>query len=234
MLASLGFDTIIVNNRRYDEESLSELFNLLFPFGVNKFIFLLDFDLSLDSFSVQFEKIQRFAKIVSNISPRGARSKIFYNLILDKGSSFNPEFNRLYSVKKARSLFLSLPLFTDTNYEVIAQDLNNMIYRMNAFPLITNFDMVVETSANIFWQKLLSVSNLGVSVDINYLFDPEKLGFAEALILNKTPLIPSVSRDIANYVGIVNEAEFFFEKIGKKKYYSICSQISRCSSKFGC
>ena len=94
--------------------------------------------------------------------------------------------------------------------------------------------MVFETSDVSFCQKLLSVSNLGASFDINYLFDPEKLDFVQMIGDRKTPFIPSISRDISNYVGIVNETEFFFGKIGKKRYYNLCSQISRCSSKFGC
>lgn len=234
MIASLGFDSIIVNNNRFDDENLSRLYEVFVPCGIKNFIFLFDFNISINSISLTFEKIKNFKNHLSNLSPRGIHNKVFCNLIFDKGSSFNPYLNRLFAVKKNKSVFISLPLFTDLNYESIAQDLNNLVYRLKSFSILSNFDMVVETSSFEFSQKLLGVPNIGTCLDINYLFDPQKLEIANSLIKSKALFIPSVSRDILNYVGIMNEADFFLEMIGKKNYYTLCSHILKCSSKIGC
>jgi hypothetical protein len=232
MLNSLGFSSIVVNNRSYDDKSLSSLFSLLFKHDVSDFIFLSDFKLSADSFSLESSRISDFGIRLKDISSRGIHCKVCYNLILERGSAYNPEFKRLYAAKKFNSLFVELPLFLDTEYDELASDINYMLYRRRSNLVISNFDRVLETSSWELCKKLLSVPKLGVALDINYLFDPKNIDLVKFLLKCGSLVIPTISHDLSNYVGIMNEAEVTFGLLGKTDYYYLCNRIRKCADLF--
>jgi hypothetical protein len=165
---------------------------------------------------------------------RGVNVKVFYNLLLERGAAFNKDIKRLYADKKHSSLFVSLPLMLDRNYDAIANDVNHLLYRRKAFPVFTDFNMTLETSSYDFCTKLLSSIKAGFCFDVNYLFDPKNVKLAETMLASGARLIPTISHDLSNYVGIMNEADFFMEKIGKSSYYRLCSLITGCSIRVGC
>lgn len=72
MIASLGFDTIIVNNHDYSDSDLLLLFELFAPLDIKNFIFLFDFDLSSGVFSFHTDKLKEFKRRASNISLHAA------------------------------------------------------------------------------------------------------------------------------------------------------------------
>ena len=234
MLSSLGFDTVVVNNHSYDSQSISTLFSLLYPNGVSNFIFLSDFGFTQNSFSLESSKIHGFKNDLKAISPRGVHSKIFYNLSFERGCAFNPEFERIYALRKFNSLFIELPMFLDNEYASLATDINYALYRRKTFALISNFDALTETTSDSLWKKLLAVPNLAFGLDINFIFAPKNVDKIRALINNNCPILPTVSHHVSNYVGIMNEAEFFMETIGKQNYYYLCNRIRKCSEKFIC
>lgn len=234
MLTSLGFDTVIINNGDYDSQSLAFLFELLSKSDIKNFVFASDFDLSQNSFSLENQKINNFKAYLKNISFRGIHNKVFYNLIFSQGATFNDEFKRLYAVKKYNSLFITLPIFTDTFYESLAADINHMIYRHKAFPVILNFDKILDTASEDFCDMLINTSHIGFGLDVNYIFDPAKLRYIDKLLCKGSMIIPTICHHMSNYVGIMNEAESFMENIGKRKYYQLCAQIRRCAAKFNC
>ncbi len=234
MLTSLGFDTVIINNCDYDSQSLTFLFELLSKSDVKNFVFASDFDFAQNSFSLENQKIDNFKSYLKNISFRGIHQKVFYNLILSQGSIFNDEFKRVYAVKKYNSLFITLPLFTHTYYESLATDINHMIYRHKAFPVIMNFDKILDTASEDFCDMLINTSQMGFGLDVNYIFAPAKLTHIEKLLRKGSLIFPTISHHASNYVGIMNEAEAFMENIGKRNYYQLCTQIRRCAAKFNC
>lgn len=233
MLSSLGFDTVIVNNQSYDDDSLALLFELLVPLDVINYIFAFDFDLTLNAVSLHNERLKKFKSRASSLSPRGVHIFAFSNVLLDKGFSLNKDINRLKAVKSPPAMISSLPLFADKNYDVIARDVNQIIYRKHNFLLISNFKQVLETSSYEFCQKLLSAKGVGFGIDINYLFDPAKLYLAKDILKFKSDFIPTISHHISNYVGIVNEAQHFLDIFGKKDYYDLFRRVRKCSTHLG-
>ena len=77
MLTSLGFDTIVVNNRQYDDDDLCLLFDLFCACGIKNFIFLSDFNFENDSFSIERDKIISFKNKVSSVTNHKINSKVF-------------------------------------------------------------------------------------------------------------------------------------------------------------
>lgn len=232
MLKSLGFNALVVNNGLYDDADISSLMSLFSSVGIDNFIFLSNFSLSNDSFSLESSKISRFKVVLKKISSRGIHCKVFYNLNLERGSAFNKNFKRLYTSKKCNSLFADLPLFLDDQYDALATDVNHIIYRRKSLLLISNFDKVIKTSSLDLCQKLLSAANIGVVLDINYIFDPQNMEIIKLLIKNNCYILPSITHHISNYVGIMNENEAFLKTLSSNDYTGFCNCIRKCSDKF--
>ena len=234
MLTSLGFDTVLIHNRRYTDGELEQLFSLFSQYDVKNFIFLCDFDFALDSITIERQRTLDFLERAAVMAPRGVYVKAFYNVIANGGFAFNKDIKRIYANKKRRSLFVGLPLFTDNSFDVIAHDLNNLIYRQKTFPVFTGFDGVLNTASPEFCRKLIKNGNVGFGFDLNYLFDPKNAKLLFELLESRVLFLPMISHDISNYVGVIKSAEYIMEEIGKKSYYQLCSQIRKCASRFDC
>lgn len=231
MLSYLGFDTVIVDNGLYDSASLSVVFEKFAQYGVKKFVFLSDFSLANNSFSLENIKLRNFADSLDSICPRGVRGKVFYNLLLDSGSAFNPEFKRLYAVKKHSSVFCSLPYMLESSYEDISKDMNNMLYRHKAFPIFSNFDKVLATSSPDACYKLLNDIKAGFCFDIGYLLDPSNIDTVKMILKNNSNVILKISKNISEYECLLQHMDIFMENIGKQNYYKLCHDISKCCDK---
>ncbi len=234
MLTSLGFDTVLIHNRRYTDDELEQLFSLFSQYDVKNFIFLCDFDFEVDAITIERQRTIDFLDRAESMAPRGVHIKAFYNVIASNGFAFNKDIKRIYANKKYRSLFVGLPLFTDNSFDAIAHDLNNLIYRQKTFSVFTCFDGVINTASQEFCQKLIKNSNVGFGFDLNYMLDPKNLPLIFDLLNSRTLLLPMISHDISNYVGVIKSAEHTMEEIGKKNYYQLCSQIHKCASRFDC
>lgn len=232
MSTSIGFDTLIVNNRAYAEDDLLALFELFVPLGVKNFVFLFEFDLAATSFLRVEQKISPLKELLSRITPRGVHSAVRLSLVFDKGVSFNSALPKLYTSRTKKSLFVSLPIFPQTDDNAFATDLNRLIYRSGAFPIFTCFENIIRTAPSDFAHKLLATPS-GFGFDLNYLLRIDNRELARTLIASNTLVLPVISHELANYVGIVNETSCFKEVFGKNDYYKICSQINRCSIKAG-
>lgn len=230
MLTSLSFDTIAVHiNRFYSDvdQMLIEFYKL----GIKNFIFIFDYDPLCDSITILKDKIKSFKRLHSKPSSIRINIKCVLNMHISQGAGFNKSINKLYPTKDSNTLFVSLPLFTSDNYDPIALDINNLLYKKSSFLMFTYFDKIVETSSLDFCSKFINNSRIGFTVDFNYLFNPEKADFFDKILNSNSLIIPSVSQNMANYVGALSEAEFIIEKYGKKSYFHICSQINKASLK---
>ena len=230
MISSLGFDTIVIHIDRYNLE-LERTFDFLYGLGVKNFIFVFDFDPLSDSVSIFNARFNRFKNISVKASSHRVKIKCAFNLHISQGAAFNDYIERLYVDKKSKAVFVSLPLFTETNYEPIALDINHLLYKRSAFPIFTSFEKTLETSSKSFCSKFVNNLKMGLEIDINYLFNPQKQELLFELIKNNSLVLPGISRDISNYAGIVDATEHIIELCGKKNYYKLCSQINKCSLK---
>ncbi len=232
-MTSLGFESVLIDNYTYDDVSLKQLFELLSPLGIRNFIFLFEFDFSENSFAVHFQKLKNFEARANKLLPRGFSAYAKSKLLLKEGCSFNKDFKRIFASKKHRALFSSYPIFSESFRYDLAKDINQILYRHKCFTLFTEFEKVAETSSVDTYSKLFGISNAAFGFDINYLLRPEKTAFVDSLIKNKVMLMPMITHDFSNYVGIARQAEYFIENSGKKKYYEMCRIFLRCASRLG-
>ena len=232
MQLSIGFDTIAVNNRRYSADELSELFDLFVPLGVKNFVFLFEFDFARTSFLDANKKISMLEDRLSEVTPRGVHSIVKPELIFDNGAPYNSNLSKLYASRAKHSLFVSLPIFPNTDDNVFAADLNRLIYRSGSFPIFTSFENIVETAPADFTSKLSS-TGVGLGFDINYLLRADRNTLTKSLIDSNAMIFPMLSHELANYVGIVNEISYFQEICGKSQYYKLCTRINLCAAKAG-
>ncbi len=233
MLPSLGFDTVIVNNRMYDDNSLSSLFSFFKPLGIYNFIFISDFDLSANSFSLEREKIKAFKSHLKSIAPYGVHTKVFYNLLLSSGSAFNSHLYRLYANKKKSSLCVTLPIFDGDYYNTFAKDINHLLYKQNASVLINRFDTLLELSDKNICARLLKNPKILFGLELSYILSPRNIDFAKSLAKEKIMFIPQISYALDEYVGVMENANDLLENIGKVNYFELCTRIRKTSDTFG-
>lgn len=231
MITSLGFDTIIVRADRFYTD-INQMLETFYSFGIKNFLFLFDYDPLSDSISILKDKIKSFKNYYSRNSRRRIKIKVALNLIISQGAAFNKTICRLYANKNSNALFVSLPMFPDTNYDPIALDINHLLYKKSAFLIFTSFEQALETSSLEFSTKFMSNPRIGISVDLNYLLNPQKEMFFKQILKSNCMILPTISNDIANYAGVLSSADFAINKYGKKSYYNACSQINKATSSF--
>ena len=233
MITTLGFDTIIIQaNTFYSEPNqINQAFETFYKFGIKNFLFVFDYNPLCDSITILKSKATAFKNMASNNCSHRINIKIAYNLIVSPGVAFNNSINRLLVSKNSKALFVSLPLFTDTNYDPIALDINHLLYKKSYFLIFNSFEKIVESSNIEFCSKFINNPRIGICVDLNYLLNPNKEKFFKQLLNSNCLILPSVSNELGNYVGALSAADFIIDKYNKKSYYNICSLINKASSK---
>lgn len=233
MLYSLGFDTLIIS---YDRSRFSDFKNLMehfYSLGIKNFIFIFDYDPTRDTL-VQFsEKFNGVKKYCSQFASRRMKIKCAFNLNICRGAAFNSSVTKLYADKSSKSIFVGMPIFTDRVYDSFATDINHLLYRKSAFTVFSFFDLIIETAGRPFCKKFITNPHIGITLDVNYLFNPKNQDVFNEILKSNCLLIPTVSGDISNYAGVGASAEYALNLYGKNKYYKLCSQINKCSVKFG-
>lgn len=230
MINLLGFDSIAIYVDRFYSDinyALTEFYRL----GIKNFLFIFDYDPSADSIAIIKSKMNHFKALHSKLPSLRIHVKCALNLYINQGSAFNSSVNQLYCNKSSNTLLVSLPLFTDTNYEPISHDINHLLYKKSSFLVLTSFDKIIETSSMNFCSKFINNYRIGLALDINYLFNPEKALLFKSILNNNCPIIPTITQDMANYAGALASADFILNMHGKKEYYRLCSQINKASLK---
>lgn len=229
MLSFLGFDTIVIHNYNRFVVDSKHMFELFYNIGVENFIFAFDFDPRIDSVTIMNYNFKQIKQSLLNSTSYRVKIKCIYNLMISPGAAFNNVIPRICSNKSNNVLFLSLPLFTDVNYDPIALDINHLLYKRKITTVFSSIEKVIETSSLDFCIKFLNNPRIAFTVDINYLFDPSRENFFNRLIDSKSNILPCISGDMFNYAGVLASADNALSKYGKKKYYNLCSQINRSS-----
>lgn len=230
MLTSLGFDTLVVHADRFYSD-IHQALDAFYALGIKNFLFVFDYDPLYDSISIIKSKLNNFKILCANTSSHRIKLKCALNLHISQGAAFNDSLTRLYCKKSSKTLLVSLPLFTNSNYDPIALDINHLLYKKSVFPIFTSFEKIVESSSIEFCSKFINNSKIAISIDLNYLFNPQKEEIYTKILHSNSLILPSISKDMATYAGILSLAEFDIKKYGKKSYYGICSQINKASSK---
>ena len=230
MINSLGFDTVIIHADRF-YSNIDQTLEIFYTFGIKNFLFIFDYDPLSDSVSILKSKMNEFKNRYTKTASHRIKIKCAFNLNISHGISLNDSISQIYASKSSRSLFLSLPLFTHTNYDPIALDINHLLYKKSTFIIISSFEKIVESSNVEFCSKFINNPRIGLDIDLNYILNPQKEIFFHKILNSNSLILPSISRDIANYVGSLDAAGFLIEKYGKKSYYNLCSQINKASTK---
>ena len=230
MLNSLGFDTIAIHVDRFYSD-ISQALEKFYHIGIKNFLFVFDYDPLCDSIAILKDKMKSFKTTYSRLPSIHIKIKCALNLHISQGAGFNESVSRLYCNKASKSLLVALPLFTNDNYEPIALDINHLLYKKSSFLFFTYFDKIVESSSVEFCSKFINNPRIGLTVDINYLFNPQKDKLFHHFLSSNALIIPTLSQDLANYAGVLPSADFVLNKYGKKEYYQLCSQINKASLK---
>lgn len=230
MINSLGFDTIVIHHDRFYSDADYAL-ESLYDLGIHNFLFIFDYDPLTDSVAILKSKINEFKNLRAKSSSHRIKIKCALNLNISTGIAFNDSINQIYASKSTKSLFLTLPLFTDANYAPIALDINHLLYKRSAFLIFTSFEKIVESSNLEFCSKFINNPRIGLDVDLNYLFNPQKDAFFNQILSGRSMVFPSISKDYGNYVGALESANLVIERHGKKAYFNLCSQINKASTK---
>ena len=229
MISSLGFDTVIISYQR-NNFNFVQIFELLHNLGVKNIILIFDYDPLVDSIAIFKDRFKNLKNYLKSTHSR-IKIKCAFNLHLSSGIAFNDSISRLYADKQSKTLFVTLPIFTSTNYEPIALDINHLLYKKSVFTVFTSFEKIVETSSLDFCLKFINNPRIGLCVDINYLLDPQKHNIFKSIIKSNSFVLPSFSNNAANYAGIASSADYTIEHYGKECYYHLCSQINKSSLK---
>lgn len=231
MLSFLGFDTLVIHNYNRFVLDSHHMFDLFYNAGIKNFIFAFDYDPRFDSITIMKYEFNQIKKSVLETTSHHVKVKCIFNLIMSQGVALNKDIPRLCSSKTSNALFLSLPLFTDTNYEPISLDINHLLYKRKLTTVFSSIEKAIETSSLDYCMKFINNPRIAFTVNINYLFDPSKERFFNNILNSKSNLLPSISGDMFSYAGVLAEADNALDKYGKKKYYNLCSQINHSSLK---
>ena len=230
---SLGFDTLIINAHPYSDESIKLLLEIFAPLDVRNFVFLHEFDQMIDPLSVALNSARSFEQRISPLLPRGVRTRALMSIKFSNETLITPELHRLCPSRKVNSLFVSLPIFPDTDDNDFATALNRLLYRSKIYPILSSFESIRETSPKQFSDKLLTINSCGFAFDINYLFKLDNLELTNMLAARNVSILPCISHDPSCYAGIADSAQYFIDTLGKQLYYKLCSQMNRSVLRVG-
>ena len=228
MLNSLGFDSLALHVNNFNSD-INEAIIFFRTLGIKNFLMIFDYDPLNDSIPILKSKIIEFKKIHTRNMRINLKCAI--NLHLSQGIGFNNQVSRLYCNKKSKALLITLPLFTDTNYDPISLDINNLLYKKSSFLIFSSFEKIIESSSLDFCLKFINNPRIAVAVDLNYILNPQKSAFFHKILSSGSLIIPSISKDIAYYAGALPSTLFAIDKYGKKDYFRLCTQINKASNK---
>lgn len=229
-MTPLGFDSLIIHHHHIDAAHISNTLLFFSNLGIKNFIFLFNYDPIISNTTAFQEKLKSCRKqlfLIKNSVRLRINIFLFPNIILTGGYSSNPSFDKLYANRSFHSVFLSLPWFLDDDANGLSYDINHILYKKKAFPIFTDFDSVYQTSSPDLCDRLLSNRSLGISVDLNHVFS----SMSDTLLKKGISVIPQISNELSNYVGILNYISNFKKKCGMIEHFNICRQIKSCSEK---
>ena len=124
-------------------------------------------------------------------------------------------------------MLVSLGIFPNVNENSFATHINSLLYHREIFPVFTGFDTVIKSSRTDFCTKLLKIKKAAFSFDINSLFGVSKPEITKTILDSKSYVLPCITHNVSDYVGIEKLIDCFYRKYGKEAYFSMSSLISK-------
>ncbi len=218
-MAYLDFDTLLICNDRFDEESIKYTLDFFKGVGIRKFIFTYDFDRDVKPMALAVQKFRSLKPYLSSLAPRGLRIYTAFNVLLSEGAVFDPSFNRL-TLGHSDRIFTKLPFY---NYEDwLEADMNRLLYKNKLKPAFVSFERSLSIIDRDIIERFMTIKNAVFCMDINYLTSIQAIADLEHFLSLGINILPCVSADIFNYPGIIKSFDLLKNRIGKQNYTNLC------------
>lgn len=219
-MSFLPFDYLVISNQNFDADSLQDTFSFFSAHGIRKFIFLLDFDRSLHTFSQIKDR-----KTMVDHSLRAVRTKdfsvqSFLNLELSEGILYDPTLDRLL-LQHSSHLFTKLPLFCDDAW--VDADLNYLLYKKKITPILSSFEGNIYTNSQARIDQIFSSRAYSIALDLNYITAIDSDLRLRQIISREISVVPCISHSLSNYVGVSQAFDDLKARLGASSY----AQLSR-------
>lgn len=225
-MAYLDFDTLLICNNRFDEESVKYTMEFFKSVGIRKFIFTYEFDRDIKPMSLAIPKLRSLKPFLSSLAPRGVRIYTVFNVILSEGVVFEPSFNRL-ALEHGDRVFAELPF---CNYEAwLESDMNRLLYKNKLKPAFVSFERSFAICERDMIERFMTIKNAVFCMDINYLTSIQSTVTLKDFISCGLNILPSVSTDIFNYPGIIKSFDLLKTRIGSQNYVNLCKSFYNSS-----
>ena len=221
-MAYLDFDTLLICNNHFDEESIKYTLNFFKSVGIRNFIFTYEFDRDVKPLSMAIQKLRTLKPYLSSHAPRGLRIYTAFNVILSEGCVFDPSFNRL-AFRHSDRIFAKLPFY---NYEAwLESDMNRLLYKNKLKPAFVSFERSFYTCDRAILDRFMSIKNALFCMDINYLTSIQATPDLELFLSRGINILPCVSSDVFNYPGILKSFDLLKKRIGNPNYSKLCKSF---------
>lgn len=218
-MAYLDFDTLLICNDRFDEESVKYTFEHFKSVGIRNFIFTYEFDRYAKPMAFAVQKFRTLKPYLSSLAPRGVRIYTAFKTVLSEGSVFASSFKRL-TLGHSDRIFAELPFY---NYEAwLESDMNHLLYKNKLKPAFVAFERSLSVCDRDMLKRFMTIKNAVFCMDINYLTSIKATADLERFISHGINILPCVSTDIFNYSGVIKSFDLLKSRIGKENYYNVC------------
>jgi hypothetical protein len=220
-LAYLDFDTLLICNNCFDEESVKFTFDFFKDVGIRKFIFTYEFDRDVKPMSFAIQKFKTLKPYLKSLAPRGVRIYTAFNVIMSDGVVFDTSFNRL-TMGHSDRVFIDLPFYNYENW--LESDMNHLLYKNKLKPALTSFERNFDIlECRPMLDRFIAIKNAVFCMDINYITSIHATDDLKKLILHGTNIFPCISNHPFNYPGIIKSFNMLQDRIGNPNYAKLCN-----------
>ena len=213
----LPFDYLVVANRNFDIDSLTETVSFFSAHGIRKFIFLLNFDRTRSTVSQIKARQKNLDQSLRSLGLKGVTLHTSLCLDLSDGIVYDPSLELIFN--RSEMLFVNLPLFCDESW--VDNDLNYLLFKKKKSPILTSLEGTILTSSQDRINQIFHSKFYRLALDLNYLTSLDAESRVMQIISREIPVIPCISHDVSNYVGIVNALESLKYRLGTDSYVSL-------------
>lgn len=225
-MAYLDFDTLLICNNRFDEESVKYTLEFFKSIGVRKFIFTYDFERNVKPMSFAIHKFKSLKPFISSLAPRGLRIFTAFNVVLSEGMVFDPSFKRL-AFGHSNRVFAELPFHDYNNW--LESDMNRLLYKNKLKPAFVSFERSFAICDRNIIERFITINNAVFCMDVNYLTSIKATADLKNFISRGINIIPTVSTDVFNYSGLIKSFNLLENRIGSQNYVNLCKSFYNSS-----
>lgn len=219
-MSYLDFDTLLICNNCFDEESVKFTLDFFKDVGIRKFIFTYEFDCTVKPMSFAIQKFKTLKPYLQLLAPRGVRIYTAFDVIMSDGIVFDPSFKR-FTMGHSNRVFIDLPFYNYENW--LESDMNHLLYKNKLKPAFTSFERIGDIYEPAMLDRFMTIKNAIFCMDVNYLTSIQATSNVKKLILQGATIFPCVSNDPFNYPGIIKSFNLLKDRIGYSNYLKLCN-----------